>query len=224
MPKANLLCIDDEETGLLVRKLLLEREGFVVLIASSGKQGLEIFHRRLVNAVILDYSMPEMNGAAVAAEMKRQNPWIPIVLLTAHSIVPEDVQPYIDKFVEKGQSPRFLLEAIATSLRMPVHAHPELEGKYVVFVDSSRRYLEVTDGVCELLGYSRAELLRMTIDEVSAPGLRKSVPKLFRRYVQDGHMEGEFVLRRRDGCPVTVHYVSSVLADGCMAARWDPAA
>src|SRR5690348_11607583 len=40
------------------------------------------------------------------------------------------------------------------------HPHPEVAGKYVVFVNANREYVTFTDGVCELLGYTRSELLR----------------------------------------------------------------
>ena len=40
-----VLCIDDEPTGLLVRKMLLQNEGYQVLTALSGQEGLELFRR-----------------------------------------------------------------------------------------------------------------------------------------------------------------------------------
>ncbi len=219
-----ILCIDDEELGLRIRKMLLESEGFRVLTSTNGQQGLEIFRSNPINAVVLDYSMPKINGAIVAAEIKRLRSHIPIILLTAHPTAPDDVKANIDAFVEKGQSPILLLNALMRALQMPVHAHPELAGKFVVFVDADRRYVEVTDGVCELLGYSRSELLGKTIDEITAPEIREQVPRLFHRYRERGHLEGEFVLRRRDGTRLVIHYVSTVLPDGCMAARWEPLA
>ena len=48
------------------------------------------------------------------------------------------------------------------------HHHPEVDGaEFVVFTDSSRRYVDCTEGVCRLLGYERSELLVRTIDNVS---------------------------------------------------------
>jgi CheY-like chemotaxis protein len=61
-----ILCIDDEPVGLRVRKLLLESQGYQVLTATSGREGLELFAAHPVSAVILDYAMPEMNGDQVA--------------------------------------------------------------------------------------------------------------------------------------------------------------
>lgn len=102
------------------------------------------------------------------------------------------------------------------------HVHPELKGNYVAVVNADRKYVAVTDGVCRLLGYSRAELLKMTIDEVTAPELANDVPVKFEKYVQQGFLNGEHLLAGRDGSCIPIRYESRVFADGCMVARWEP--
>ena len=102
------------------------------------------------------------------------------------------------------------------------HAHSEIDGKYVAFVDANRRYVEVTDGVCQLLGYSREELLARTIDDISAPELRSEVPKIFRQYIENGGLEGQYSLLAKDGRRILIRYQSKVYPDGCRVARWEP--
>lgn len=102
------------------------------------------------------------------------------------------------------------------------HAHSVTQGQYVVFVDADRRYVEVTDGVCQLLGYSREELLTKTIDEISAPELRAQVPETFRQYIDRGGLEGRYALLAKDGRRIPIHYESKVYPDGCRVARWQP--
>jgi PAS domain S-box-containing protein len=217
-----LLCIDDEAGGLKVRKLLFEAEGFRVLTALDGPAGIYLFESQPVDAVILDYNMPRMDGALVAERLKKLRPRVPIIMLSAELTAPAPAKPSIDAFVAKGQSPVVLLSTTATLLHLRSHAHPELEGKYIAFVDERRRYLDVTDGVCELLGYTRAELLEMTIDQVTAPSLRWKTPPLFQQYRADGCQQGEYVLLGRDGRQIPIEYVARVFPDGCMVARWDP--
>lgn len=106
--------------------------------------------------------------------------------------------------------------------RRPAHEHPEISGEYVVFVDTNRRYLEVTDGVCRLLGYSREELLGKTIDDVTAPELRDRVSNTFEQYLQAGGLAGNYLLVSRDGQRVPIRYESKVFPDGCLVARWEP--
>lgn len=123
------------------------------------------------------------------------------------------------------QNLRVLKQELATSegrAQAPSHAHPEFSGEYVVFVDGNRRYVDVTDGVCSLLGYTRAELLGKTIDEITAPEIRDTVSETFEQYVNAGGLSGEFLLLARDGRKVPIRYESKVFPDGCLVARWEP--
>jgi CheY-like chemotaxis protein len=104
-----ILCIDDEPIGLRVRKLLLEREGYEVLTAQGGDEGLDIFRSHLIGAVVLDYSMPGMNGAEVAARMKSLKPEVKILLLSAYVDLPEDALRWVDGRAVKGISPTSFL-------------------------------------------------------------------------------------------------------------------
>jgi PAS domain-containing protein len=104
---------------------------------------------------------------------------------------------------------------------MLAHAHPELaNAEYVVFVDVSRRYLDCSEGVCRLLGYTREELLNKTVDSVSYD--LEEVPRLFARYLEAGKLDGEYVLQRKDMTPVPIRYRAFVFSDGCNAAIWEP--
>lgn len=111
--KKTLLCVDDEAVGLKVRKIVLEREGYEVLTASDGSEGLHAFADHDVDAVVLDYYMPGMNGAAVASAMKLSKPRVPIILLSAYVTLPESIMDSVDAFIVKGGSPEVLLGKIA---------------------------------------------------------------------------------------------------------------
>lgn len=101
------------------------------------------------------------------------------------------------------------------------HAHHELENaRYVVFVDDSRRYVDCSDGVCELLGYTRDDLLRKRIDDISYDV--PSVSVLFSEYLRRGVLQGEFMLQTKTKSPVLVKYESFIFSDGCKAAVWEP--
>lgn len=113
-----LLCVDDEPVGLKVRKMLLEREGFEVLTALSGAEGLDLFRNcgDKLEAVVLDYSMPGMNGGEVAAEMKRLRPEIKILLLSAYVDLPADALQWVDKRAVKGVSPLAFIDDLRKML------------------------------------------------------------------------------------------------------------
>lgn len=117
MAPLTILCIDDEPTGLLLRKLLLEGEGYVVLLAAGGREGLAMLETSQVDAVVLDYQMPEMNGDEVAQQIRRRWPDIPILLLSGYpQEVPEEMLNQVNGFVWKGGDPDELLIAVRSVL------------------------------------------------------------------------------------------------------------
>jgi len=216
-----LLCIDDEENGLKMRKWLFETEGFQVFTALDGQTGIELFKTHPVDGVVLDYNMPGMNGIAVAEMLKKLRSSVPIIMLSGYP-VPAEANQYIDALITKGGSPALLLSATASLLHIRSHSHVEFEGAYVAFVDEQRRYLAVTDGVCELLGYSRSELLQMRIDDVTAHTICSNTSTLFQQYLADGLQQGSYVLRNRDGKEIPISYIARMFPDGCLVARWEP--
>jgi len=110
--KATILCIDDQWEGLIGRKMLLEKDGYTVLEATDGSEGLRLFLSNPVDAVILDYQMPGMNGDVVAAEMKLLKSHVPILLLSAYGPLPKSKLKSVDTFLSKSQPPRILLSTL----------------------------------------------------------------------------------------------------------------
>ena len=107
--KKLVLCIDDDRKTLHARRFVLEAAGYDVVTASSGRTGLRLLERRAVQLVILDYRMPEMNGEAVAREIRRTHPHVPILMLSGQIDVPKRASSAVDAFVAKGQPPTVLL-------------------------------------------------------------------------------------------------------------------
>jgi PAS domain-containing protein len=100
------------------------------------------------------------------------------------------------------------------------HQHPELQNaEYIVFVDSERHYVDCTPAVCDLLGYTRNEILQKRIDDISYD---TKVRELFELYRAKRALQGEYILQRKDRTPVPIYYRSFVFDDGCHAAIWDP--
>jgi CheY-like chemotaxis protein len=119
MAKTNnrlILCVDDEAIGLSVRKMTLESDGYRVLTAENGPDGLAIFSAEKVDLVILDYKMPGMNGDVVAERMKRLKPSVPILLLSAYVDLPQETLALADRYMTKGEGPVPMLQAVAELL------------------------------------------------------------------------------------------------------------
>lgn len=111
-----VLCVDDEVTGLTIRKMTLESKGYRVITAESGPEGLSVFSQEPVDLVVLDYMMPEMNGHDVAKRIRELNPAVPIVLLSAYLDLGQETLALVDRYVTKGEGPTVLLDAVAELL------------------------------------------------------------------------------------------------------------
>jgi CheY-like chemotaxis protein len=112
-----ILCIDDEDLGLEIRKMVLEREGFTVLTAKDGQTGLSVFDTEQVDAVILDYAMPGMDGGKVAAILRQRRPDLPIMMLSAYVALPEEVMRVISISATKGDGAFTLVEKLKSLLQ-----------------------------------------------------------------------------------------------------------
>ncbi len=115
-----VLCVDDEVIGLKVRKILLERAGYQVLTAMSGPEGIAVFEREPVQAVVLDYSMPGMHGAEVAAVMRQTKPQVPILLLSAYVGLSTEVTNLVDLYMTKGEGAPVLLKNLESMFSIVV--------------------------------------------------------------------------------------------------------
>ena len=107
-----ILCIDDEDLGLEIRKMVLEREGFTVLTAKDGQSGISVFDTEQIDAVVLDYAMPGMDGGKVAAILRERRPDIPILMLSAYVALPEEVMRVISISATKGDGAFTLVDKL----------------------------------------------------------------------------------------------------------------
>lgn len=96
--------------------MTLESQGYRVLTAENGSEGLSIFGTQLVDLVVLDYKMPGMNGDVVAVRMKQMNPSVPILMLSAYVDLPRETLDVVDGYLTKGDGPPAMLHAISKLL------------------------------------------------------------------------------------------------------------
>lgn len=81
-------------------------------------------------------------------------------------------------------------------------------GGYVVLVaDAEMTFLAVSDGACALLGYTREELLQLTVPDIVVE--RRQAESLYAKFVREGLQRGEITLRRKHGEMVKAVYEAS---------------
>ncbi len=112
-----VLCVDDHRETLVIRRMLLEVAGYAVMTASSGAEALQLMEQAAVDAVVLDYRMPGMDGGELAARLRQMRPGLPLIMLSGYAAeIPAEVLKLVDAFVIKGQSPSVLLDELAFCL------------------------------------------------------------------------------------------------------------
>lgn len=113
MTSLTILCIDDESDLLEVRRIFLEKAGYRVVGAATGKEGIRLFSAERIDLVVLDYWMADMNGLDAAEELKRINPKVPIIILSGYCSILDEGVGRVDRWLVKGQSePENLLSTI----------------------------------------------------------------------------------------------------------------
>ncbi len=144
-----LLVEDHDEIAELIR-FYLEREGFVLVHATTGEEGLELLAHRKPRAVLLDLGLPGMDGIEVARIIRSRSD-VPIVMLTARDTETDTIiglEVGADDYVTKPFSPREVVARIQAVLRRseerPVHKDVCSVAGFTV--DSGRREVVTPSG------------------------------------------------------------------------------
>jgi CheY-like chemotaxis protein len=125
-PKRTILCVDDNEQSLSIRKVMLETRGYRVLAFSDAQQALNRFTQGGVDLVLTDLVMPGIDGSKLVQSVKGLSPETPAILLSGKVKIYEQ-ETGADIFLAKGMyAPADLLERIRLLLvrkRGPKRAH-----------------------------------------------------------------------------------------------------
>ncbi len=77
-----ILVMDDEAAIRSMLKKLLEREGYFVITASEGKEGMDLFNKESMDLVVTDLIMPEKEGIEVIMELRKKYPDVPVIAMS----------------------------------------------------------------------------------------------------------------------------------------------
>jgi len=111
-PRRTILCVDDNEQALSIRKIMLETRGYRVVACNGGVQGWEAFRVGGVDLVLTDLLMPELDGATLIGKIKDVSPETPVILFSG-KVKAYERESRADIFLPKGMyAPVELLERI----------------------------------------------------------------------------------------------------------------
>ncbi|MGM3191820.1 two-component system response regulator GlrR [Dickeya dadantii subsp. dieffenbachiae] len=125
---ASLLLVDDDPSLLKLLGMRLTSEGFTVTTATNGQDALRLLQREKIDLVISDLRMDEMDGLALFAEIQKNQPGMPVIILTAHGSIPEAVaatQQGVFSFLTKPVDRDALYKAIDDALKLSPPASDE---------------------------------------------------------------------------------------------------
>jgi len=100
LAKPLILCIEDEPIPLLIRKKVLEQDGYSVVGVTTAADALRTLREAPVCAIIADHMLQGTTGTELAKEMKKIKPDVPIILFSGS--MPEHLAS-VDVYVNKGE-------------------------------------------------------------------------------------------------------------------------
>ena len=170
-----ILVVDDEANIVDILRFNLQREGYEVLAAYDGKDGLEKARTQSPDLILLDVMLPEMDGFQVCEELRKTDRLTPIIMLTAREEERDRVMGLelgADDDVVKPFSVRELLARVRTNVRRQEVLSapaPEEETNRIragrITVDTGRQQV-LKDGEAVDVSQREYELLRLLASSV----------------------------------------------------------
>jgi DNA-binding response OmpR family regulator len=172
--KKTILVVDDEPHIVLGLRDALEFEGFRVISAGRGHEGVALARAEAPDAVILDLMLPDLNGYAVCEQLRRVVPHVPIVMLTARSQETDKIRGLdsgADDYVTKPFSVNELIARMRAIFRRTARA-PATAAETLtlgdVLINLTSQTLKAR-GREQMLSFYEVELLRMLAERMGQP-------------------------------------------------------
>jgi CheY-like chemotaxis protein len=125
-----ILLVDDEEAIRTMGALALSRLGFAVLTAADGREALSLYaqHRDEIALVLLDLTMPHMDGEETFRELRLLDPQVPVVLSSGYSeqeVTSRLAGQNVAGFVQKPYTLELLRERLREALSGETDRFPQ---------------------------------------------------------------------------------------------------
>lgn len=121
--KDTLLIIEDNEQNFYLMRFLLEKNDFVVIGASTGKEGINLALQYKPRGILLDIQLPGLDGYAVLAELKKYEELkrVPVIAVTSYAMMGDReriLEAGADGYIEKPIDPEIFVGEIKKYLAM----------------------------------------------------------------------------------------------------------
>ena len=135
---AKVLVVDDEKAIVDILKFNLEREGFAVVTASDGEEGIRMFHKEQPDLILLDIMMPKIDGLQACKTIRTESN-VPIIMLTARA---EEVDKVLglefgaDDYVTKPFGVRELIARVKSNIRRTSMDYDHTKNAQIIHVSN----------------------------------------------------------------------------------------
>lgn len=171
-----ILLVDDEEAISDNLSAFLERSGFQVSVATNGELALKSIQRNQPDIVIMDVLMPVMDGRQALRQLRKEENWIPVILLTQIGEATERamaLEEGADDYLNKPFNPHELVARIRAVLRRAKRGHPPLSAAWKLIsgpitLDRRAKRITLNDQILNLTpkAFALLEYLMTHPDEV----------------------------------------------------------
>lgn len=180
IPSAHILVVDDEANLRMTVARVLQRAGFEVTTASSGKEGLALLSEHTFDLVYMDIRMPDLNGLEALQSIHATNPQLPVILFTGQPDLNSAVSALrhgaLD-YLQKPLKPEMIIQSAKTALAK---------------LERERRRKELLSQIEALQG----ELKDLENAETAEPNSSVTVTEMNDRYFQRGKLTCDLHTRR----------------------------
>jgi DNA-binding response OmpR family regulator len=178
--RKKILIIEDEPHIVLGLTDALEFEGFAVVSANKGKDGVQLARAEKPDAILLDLMLPDTNGFKVCEDVRRSDPFVPIIMLTARGQEVDKIRGLdagADDYVTKPFSVGELiarLRAIFRRAARPTETAPEAFAIGAATVNLTTHTF-ARGSHAEQLSFYEIELLRLLHERTGQPVSREEI-------------------------------------------------
>jgi PAS domain S-box-containing protein len=225
-----ILVVDDDQEFLLLEKTVLDRAGFEVLEASTGKEGLKTARQHLPDLVLLDVVLPDISGFEACRQIKEDQDLKNIFVILSSGIeISSEYQANAlnmgaDGFIVKPISNKELLARVQSMMRIKraENALRASETRYrrlfetaqdgiLILNEETGQIEDVNPFLMDMLGYSHGELTGKKLWEIGAFKDTEASKSVLDELQHNGYLRyDDLPLLTRDGKEIDVEFVSNV--------------
>jgi DNA-binding response OmpR family regulator len=178
--RKKILIIEDEPHIVLGLTDALEFEGFAVVSAGKGKEGVQLARQEKPDAILLDLMLPDTNGFKVCEDVRRSDPFVPIIMLTARGQEVDKIRGLdagADDYVTKPFSVGELIARLRAIFRRAARPNESAVESFIVgqVTVNTTAHTMARGSEVEQLSFYEVELLRLLHERLGQPVSREEI-------------------------------------------------